>query len=126
MPKLPLEQLIHRPKVYIPNEPMRMDYQQDRMIPIYDIKPISEFGDIVFIFPGRAPPPLSPEAVLPKLRRTLNAFTPNDYIAVIGEVTIVIWASIIASRNIGGMMPLKLLKWNKRTYKYMLYEASVG
>lgn len=126
MPKLTLEQLIHRPKVYVANEPMRMDYGQDRMIPLYDIKAVSEFGDIIVIFPGRAPPPVAPDAVLPRLRRVLNDFTPNDYIAVIGEITIIVWASIIASRSIGGMMPLKLLKWNKRTNRYMLYEATIG
>jgi hypothetical protein len=115
-------QEMNRPRVFFINEPLRFDKDEKRLVPFYNIKPASEFGDINIVIPGR--PPHDPEASLRMMRAALNDFSPEDYLAVAGDLHLVAWAAVIAARAQGMDKPLQLLKWDNRYMKYIKFSGT--
>lgn len=101
--------------VYVIHEPVK--WNGNKMIKQVSLKPAEMFGSVKIIFPGtdRPPPPFEACAVL---RKALSNFTADDYLVVLGDMDLVIWASLVAMLKVNGN--LRLLKWNSRDRRYDL------
>ena len=114
--------MVARARVFFVHEPVKRDAQSGQMIPMFNIRPAAQFGDIVFALPGRNRPPEDPEACLLALRDVFRHFRAQDYLAVAGDLQTVIWAAVLACRALD-RAPLKLLKWDRQVSRYILFEA---
>lgn len=110
-----------RPRVFIVHEPMRRDPRSKEMVPAHDLRPASQFGDLKFILPGAVRPALDPESSLPAIRDAMSGFMEDDYLAMVGDMNLVIWAAALGLRATGGIM--KLLKWNNQDRCYVATQA---
>lgn len=104
-----------RPRVFIVNEPMKYDHEQERMVPAKDLSSALEWGPIEFIMPA-GEPPLDPRYSIQVIRDRLSTFTFDDYLIPIGHPLLICWSAAIATERAGGM--LKLLHWRPKLKRY--------
>ena len=106
-------------KVFIVNAPARWNSGQQVMVPL-DMAPAAEYGDLVYIFEGTHRPP-SGEPAYEHIRTAMNDFTSDDYLVIVGDMDLVIWAAYVGLQVTDGK--LRLLKWNNRTKAYDKVDA---
>jgi hypothetical protein len=105
-----------RPRVFVVNEPMKYDARSGEMIPVHNIRPATEFGDLTFVLHGSNRPSEDPDVVLPQIREAMRNFNQEDYILLVGDMDLVAWAVALAYKSTG--TTVKLLKWS-REGRYM-------
>ena len=105
-----------RPRVFIPQEPTKLDPSTGEFISIMDFRKVLEYGDPIVCLPkGRVS--LTPGPTIDTLKEKLKDFTDNDYIVSVGDPSaMVIMAMVIGQIN---RNKCQLLKWDKVARKYI-------
>lgn len=106
--------------VYVVQEPMRRDRDTGDMVPLFDLTPAAEYGDLVFVFPpGRVS--LSTQPMVWRARQALQGYCDEDFILPVGDpVAIGVVAACAADVNRGR---LRFLKWDRRLRGYLSVSA---
>lgn len=102
--------------VYCVTEPIT--YKEGIQVPLFDISPAREFGQIKILTEHNQ----SMSASVPMvrmLREKLKDFTDEDYILPVGDPVVIATVSAICSDLNNGKF--KMLKWNKRMRQYDVY-----
>jgi len=107
-------------KVYCVTEPIT--FKDGQPIPLFDISPAIEYGELE-ILTRHSQSMIFSVPMVRALRDSLKNFSDEDYILPVGDpITIGAVCAIAADIN-GGFY--KVLKWDKRTRKYMPIEINV-
>ncbi len=110
--------------VYITHVPLRLDRASGDMVQMFDMEAAKGFGELKYILPEDGNrPSTNPKVVLPILREALVGFKKTDYLAVVGDAGILVWAAALAMRATGGQ--IQLLKWSKHEHSYLISVAQV-
>ncbi len=109
-------------KVFVVQRQLRRDPTNGDLVPLYDLTPAEEFGELVYVLPPDASPH-RPSQVLPLIRSCLSNMTPKDYLLLIGNPCLIGWSTAVAARATGGQ--LTLLQWHNRSRCYIPVEAKV-
>jgi hypothetical protein len=106
-------------KVYLVTEPIT--YKNGKAEVMFDITPALEYGELVTLTKHNHSMIISVPMVR-QLRKDLATFCDDDYILPVGDpVTIGTVAAVAADIN-GGFF--KMLKWDKRSRKYIPIEIN--
>jgi hypothetical protein len=107
-------------KVYCVTEPIT--YRDGNPVPLFDITPAIEYGEIEILTRHNQSMQFS-VPMIRSLRDKLKDFNDNDFILPVGDpITIGAVCAVVADIN-GGYY--KVLKWDKRTRKYLPIEIQV-
>lgn len=111
-------------KVYVTQIPARRE--NGAWVPTVDIVPAREFGELKIIIPSGINLPTA-EIAVEQVRKGLLEFKPeSDYLLLLGDPLLIVAATaIIASDASLKLMPLKLLKWDRRQSRYFDYSLFV-
>lgn len=101
------------PKVYVINEPLRRDHATGGFGRFLNIRPAAQFGELVYVLPA-GQLPADPQPSLTMLHEKLSAYTPADYLLLIGEVTMIGAAAAIAAHYAKGT--IQTLRWEAGNY----------
>jgi len=110
------------PRVFIPQVVERWDADNDRFEPVHDFSSAGEYGMITTIL-DRNDNPMFLARMTTKIKDALKDFEgASDYFVAVGDPSIVaICTGLILRRS----NTLKLLKWDKRTGRYIALQISV-
>lgn len=102
-------------KVYVPQIPSRFDQQIKRWVPVMNLDPAKQFGDIEILLPpdgGRIPA----KDITQIIAKGLKPITPQDWLLAIGDPLAIGVMMIYAARYLNG--ELRVLRWDKRSSQY--------
>lgn len=110
---------LRKPKVIVPNLPMRHDSALNQKVPALDLNPASRYGVITPLTEGR----IDTEALVSTIERIKIAFPsivhPEDYIVCVGDV--IITSAVIAECwRINGVA--RVLRWDRVKREYQVAE----
>jgi len=108
-------------KVYIPQEPSRLDLKFNIHVPTVDLRPAEAYGELVVMLPPNVTGALM-SPLVDALKDRLKDFTEEDYLVAIGEPSLIAAASGIILRK---QKLMKLLRWNKREKRYAVVEVKL-
>jgi len=83
----------------------------------------SDFGELEFVLPARENMMYSPAPTVSRIKHALRNFTDEDYLLLIGDPAAIGVAVHIALNN--NRQKAKLLKWDKREYRYYPVEVEI-
>lgn len=112
-----------RPRAYVVHQPVKLDYTTRQWVPNVDVSFASVYGDVVFLLTTPERAPVDPELTLPILREKLKAFTKDDYLVLVGDMNLVIYAAALAMKETGGF--IRMLRWNPVDRGYICITANV-
>lgn len=103
-------------RVYVTQLPNRFDSATRALVPSVNIAPATEFGEIVVMFPPRAPFFHTGE-LLKQLALHLESynFDGGDCIVLLGDTTLMAAASAYLGKRFG---KFKLLRWDRNLGRY--------
>lgn len=111
------------PRVFITNEPLRLNRATNQWERAMDLSPASEHGELVFMLPPG--PPINDYQVLTdQLTIALARYTENDLILPVGDMLASTIAVAIAVQVTGG--PVRLLRWVGRQRCYAPVSVCLG
>jgi hypothetical protein len=110
------------PKVYITQQPMKRDIKTGELIPLYDVTPALEYGNIVHLC---KPGPMwhAPTRLVHTLKRALKHYTSDDYLLLLGDPVLMITAAIVAAQRTQGT--INVLRWDRHYKKYIAVTIKV-
>ena len=89
----------------------------------YNVRSADKFGDLEVMLPDRQQIIFSAGPLVVELRKKLRDFSDNDYLLLIGDPAIIgVCCAIAAEYNNG---KFKVLKWDKRDYRYYDIEINL-
>jgi hypothetical protein len=108
-------------RVFLPQVVMRYSEAAGKPIPLFDFSAAEQFGQIVPILDD-SDNPLFLTRLMPKIKKSLADFSPNDYFLAVGDPAVMsVCAGIIMRRQAS----IKLLKWNRRLTVYTPMEINL-
>lgn len=109
-------------KVFIVNEPLKLDQATRMWSRSINLAPARRFGELVHLLPAGQLPD-DPRPSVEALQRGLAAIRPTDYLLLVGDPRAIAWASAIAADNLDG--ELRLLQWYRSDGNYRLITCNV-
>lgn len=110
-------------KVFITQVPSRRDRAANMWVPIVDVSPAEEFGEVHVLLPAGAQFFAHNEVVrLMRERLAELDYQSDDYILPLGNPIIMAVACAIAARRSNGS--LNILVWDKQTSRYIASEIN--
>lgn len=103
-------------KVYISQEPYRVDPVLGIATPSMDFTPALRYGELVTCLPQN----VSFQMVAPitqALKERMKDFKESDYLIAVGSPLAIVLSAAVALRRTGGK--LNLLSWDKRERQYL-------
>ena len=91
--------------------------------PKFNIMGAQKYGKLITLLPEFSQIILSPGPLIFKLRKLLKDYTPNDYLLLVGDPSIIGVACSIVSDNTNGKY--KLIKWDKQERRYYPIEINL-
>jgi len=112
-------------RVFVVNQPMKMDRETGMTVPFLDLSPAEQFGRLIFLLPDGELQG-TPEEVIQELKDGLKTFTKDDYLLLAGDPRAIAWASVIAADRVDGDLPM--LHWfrSARCYRSVRYPLRGG
>jgi hypothetical protein len=109
-------------KVYVPHVPSRYDPVLSRKVPVFDLQPATQYGDLVFLTDmyNDVRGELSLELFQKMSDTMINTMTPNDYLLCVGDPVLIAAAIKYATDLFGSV---NVLRWDKSKKEY--YETKV-
>lgn len=110
-------------KVYVPHVPSRYDPVTDRRVPVFDLQPATEYGQLEFLLDlsqdtrGKLDPSL-----FQGIKKRLQAMTENDFLLCMGDPIITAAAISYATTLLGR---IKVLRWDKSKREYYYTEVEL-
>ena len=110
------------PRVFVVQEPTKYDHEKQMRVPIYDLSPAAEYGEIVVMLPSGT---LAQDTngVIDDLKLYLDKCGPNDYLLCAGNPTAIAMAAAIMADNTEGL--LQTLEWDRKGSRYIVRRAQV-
>lgn len=109
--------------VYVVQEPVRRDEATGDLVPLFDISPAMEYGDIEFLLPpGNIM--LSPQPMVNTLNTKLSKYTDNDFLLTTGDPAAIGVACAVAARHNRGR--IQMLKWSSKVKRYMVLRINTN
>lgn len=103
-------------KVYICQEPQRLDHTTGRMVSMMNFNHARKFGEPVVLLPS-GPVALNTAPTVWALKDALRDFGDDDYLIAVGDPTLQAMAAIVAAENNRGRV--RFLKWDKELGQYI-------
>lgn len=98
--------------VYVVQQQMRKG-ESGRLEPRFSHEDARRFGEIRFLL-SPSIKPFRPEAAIRELRDSLDRFTEDDYLLLVGNPCLIGWATAIAAERTGGRV--RMLQWSRSGY----------
>ena len=105
--------------VYCVTEPIT--YKDGIVVPLFDISPAREFGEIRILTEHNQSMTASVPMVR-MIREKMKGFSDEDYILPVGDPVVIATVAAIASDLNHGYF--QMLKWNKRMRQYDVYKIN--
>ena len=83
----------------------------------------SDFGVLEFILPARENMMFSPVPTITRIKKALKEFNDEDFLLLIGDPAAIGVSVHIALQN--NRQKAKLLKWDRREYRYYPVEVTI-
>lgn len=107
-------------RVFIIQEPVKMDQATGQMIPVMDFRKVMKYGEpVVCLQNGRVS--LTPGPTVDILKDKLRDFCDNDFIVSVGDPSAIFIAAMVAGEINNGRV--KLLKWDKTNKSYICVQV---
>ena len=103
-------------KVYIVQEPKRMDQATGQMVSMMNFNHARKFGEPVVLLPS-GPVALNTAPTVWHLKDKLRDFSDQDYLIAVGDPTLQAMAAIVAAQNNRGRV--HFLKWDRELGNYI-------
>lgn len=91
--------------------------------PQFDLRPLTEFGTPIILLPATLNF-FAPVPVVRALREKLSDFCDDDYLVPIGDPSIMVAATAIASHFNNGRV--RLLKWDRARHMYWPVQLDIS
>ena len=110
-----------RPRVFVVNEPLRLDRDTGQMQRVIDLRPAEEHGMVVHLLPAGQLPDNN-DWLFDRLNEELieKEFSRDDYLLPVGNQTAIMMAAILVSRRTKGRF--NILRWNRTLRKYTAHK----
>lgn len=107
------------PRVFISQQPSRLDRTTNTWVPTVDISQAAAIGEPIIMLPPNAGW-LTAAEIGARIRQALNdnKFTFDDYLLMLGSPVAMASSVALASRIIAPA-PLRLLVWDRMSYRYI-------
>lgn len=92
--------------------------------PKFNYAPATRFGEIEFLWPPGYQLQSDPRVAVASLTSALSDATPQDYLLLTGDPSIMGLASVLMCRRTGGR--LRILKWDNALRDYYAVDADLG
>ena len=102
--------------VYVVQKQMRFDNKSGELVPRFDLDPASKFGEFKYLLSPTASP-FKVDSILKDLKRSLQEYTSNDWLLLIGNPCLIGWAVSLAAHYNGGQV--NLLQWSGKDQSYL-------
>lgn len=103
---------LRNPRVYLVQEPLRRAASTGSPVPLFDLSPAKEYGEIVTCLDwSDTKGDFDPDALMDKLYQQLADYSDIDFILPAGNTVAIAMASMIASEVNNGCV--KFLLWQK-------------
>jgi hypothetical protein len=110
-------------KVFVTHEPTRWDEEQQQAVPLFDLTPAAEYGQLEVLLPAGGTL-ISTVPMVRVMRDRLAHFGDGDYILPVGDPASIAAASAIAAEMNHGRV--KLLRWDRRAKKYIVVQLDTS
>lgn len=89
----------------------------------FDFSTAEEYGDLVMLLES-SDNQTEPERVIQKLKDTLEDYTSDDHLLLVGNPCLIGWTTAIAA-TASPTGEVKMLQWSGRDRKYLPIEAKI-
>lgn len=103
------------PKVFIPHLVTKYDHARDKIVPTFDFRPASKFGELVLLLDDQVDTAFYQQTI-EKLKVSLSDITIHDYFVPVGDPSIIAACAAIIADKIG---VIRLLKWDRQSRSYL-------
>lgn len=110
-----------QPTVYIPTVPMRWDSDNEVQMPVFDLSPLAEWGELKELLRPQIGP-IDPFAIAPLrelMDRQLRDCAADDLLVSVGNMALVVQAAALMLKRHGRV---NLLLWDKVQKRYSKVE----
>lgn len=117
---------MNTPRVFLVQEPLRRSASSGSPVPLFDLTPAKEFGEIITCLDwSDTRSGFDPDVITDKLYRQLEDFCDDDFILPTGNTVAIALAGAIAADVNNGVV--KFLVWNKLPLpgKYRVIETKL-
>ncbi len=109
-------------RVFVVQQMTWRDKKTGKVEDKYDYSPAEMFGDLQFLV-GPGAKPFDPEPIIVELRDKLFDFSDDDFLLLVGNPTIIGWATAIAADLNEGR--LKTLQWHGKEQRYIMIKSQL-
>ena len=110
--------------VYAVQEPLVRDRVTGKWHSKFELEPVADFGELVFLLPQRNELPNDPDEVAALLRQKLSGMTPTDYFLPVGSPALIALAGAIAADVTEGR--LQILTFSRGRYSVLTVDDVFG
>jgi len=110
------------PVVYVVNKPLKQDFDGSYRS-MMDISPAAEYGRLEYVLPDGELQGTSSEEIVRELHDGLRGMREIDHIVPVGDPRAIAWAGAVASKILGGALPL--LHWVRNMRRYQPFRVSL-
>ena len=107
-------------KVFITQIVEKYDASARGMIPAFDFSSAAQFGQLTPVVEPEDNP-LWLDRIVPKIKKSLESFGPDDYLLAVGDPSVIAVCSGIILRK---QSSLKMLKWDRQLKTYIQMEIN--
>lgn len=111
------------PRVFVVQNTHQMNESSGSLEPKFNLQPAAEFGELIFLVSPTARPFRS-EVLIKEMREKLEDFSDDDYLLLIGNPSLMGFATAIAAIQNQGRV--KVLQWSGKYRRYEAIEADFG
>ena len=110
------------PKVFVVQEPVKRNPGTGVTERLMDLTPAARYGELETMLPSISLP-LGAENWVPKLRSALSAFSDDDYLLPVGDMSAIAASAAIAAQHNNGRF--KVLKWDRGARAYAVQQIDI-
>ena len=110
--------------VFAVQKQMKWDTDTDEYVPKFNLDVCKEYGKCVFLLSPTAGP-FNSEGIITDIKKNLAAFTPDDFLLLVGNPCIIGWVVAIAASKLQPGQALKLLQWSGKDKRYLCIESKL-
>lgn len=110
-------------KVFLPHVPTRYDPLSGNRVPVIDLKPAADFGELVsMVADGPTPSPETIDNFINQVCSSIESMEPHDYIVATGDPVLISAAIHYAAKKFDFV---NVLRWDRQSHTYRLMEIAL-